>query len=72
RRCLVAATRMWCWSRLLVSLEVMLSPTDRAAGRAEDPQDRSDDDENSADRSQQRHADEHANDEQKKSKENHA
>ncbi|WP_203705128.1 hypothetical protein [Streptomyces sp. SID8016] len=50
----------------------MLSPTDGAAGRAEDPQDRSDDDENSADRSQQRHADEHANDEQKKSKENHA
>ncbi|MEV7658545.1 hypothetical protein AB0O39_30840 [Streptomyces anulatus] len=49
----------------------MLSPADRATGRAQDPQDRADHDKDAADRRQQGHADKEADYEQKKSKKNH-
>ncbi|WP_432148083.1 hypothetical protein, partial [Streptomyces sp. bgisy029] len=52
-------------------LEEMLSSTDRAAGRAQDPQDGTHHDEDSTDRRQQGHADKQADNQQKKSKDDH-
>ncbi|MGW8490056.1 hypothetical protein, partial [Streptomyces sp. NPDC055886] len=53
------------------SLEEVLSPADGAAGRTQDPQDGTDEDEDAADRGQQTHANKQADNQQNKSEDDH-
>lgn len=53
------------------TLEEVLTPTDRATGRTQDPQNGAHQDENAADRRQQTHTDQQADDQQNQTKNDH-